>query len=454
MATAPVGNPEAVSTLASQAEETPDAQCVETLVRLVPKTRLFVLSCDDEVIEMVRSSAHSAARVACARDLDHLLDSLPNSDPDVLIIDGANHSMAATIERVARNFPDAVTVVIGTREESDELLQMAAAGRIFRFLLRPLSLGPVRLALAAAVQRCGERKGPKHRAETVADQAQPRSRSWVTLAALGSALAVMIGGVWAAATFLNDKAPPQTAVAAPAPSPPVPAAPPTLAAQAAPEAVPDAMQEQLRLAERALAEGRIAEAGGALELYRAILAQAPTNPGAQAGLRAIGDDLLARAEQSLLKEDPDEAQQALTLAREVDAENPRLSFVVTQLERERERRDLREQRLRRLVAEARGDMQNGNLLGLVAGGAVDALLEARKIDARDPEVVQGVRDLTVALADAVRKAAAAGDTQRARAYTTAAVRLGVSRQVLNGMEKALYESRQRDNAAANDIGPE
>jgi len=449
MATAPVGNLGSVSELASQVEEISDAQCVETLVRLVPKTRLFVLSCDDEVIELVRTAARAAARVACARDLDHLLESLPNSDPDVLIIDGVSNSMAATIERVARHFPDAVTVIIGTREESSELLQMAAAGRIFRFLLRPLSPGPVRLALAAAVARCSERKGSSvKRTPAAAPDAKPHRQSWTNIGALTAALLVMVGGgVWAAASFLSSKPQPQTAVAAPIPAP----LPPVKAAATVGS---DATQEPLRLAERALTEGRVVEAGGALELYRNILTQDPTNAGALAGIRAVGDELLARAEQSIVDENLDGAQQALTLVRDVDAENPRLAFVGTQLARERERRNLRQLRLRRLVDEARNDMQSGNLLGWVAGGAVDALLEARKIDPRDAEVVQGIRDLTGALADAVRKAAAAGDTQRARAYTTAAVRLGVSRQVLNGMERSLTESRQRDNAAVSDTGAE
>jgi hypothetical protein len=83
---------------------------------------------------------------------------------------------------------------------------------------------------------------------------------------------------------------------------------------------------------------------------------------------------------------------------------------------------------------------------------VDALLEARKIDPRDAEVIQGIRDLTVALADAVRKAAAEGNPSRARAYTTAAVRLGVSPAVLQTMQRSLTEARIRDNAAAPNAG--
>jgi hypothetical protein len=297
------------------------------------------------------------------------------------------------------------------------------------------------------VARCAERKGgsPSHRPTGAALESPPRKKRWGTLAALAAALLVAIGGAWIAINVLGTKPQPQAAAAAviPAPAPPAKVV-----------AAPDGAQTQLTAAAQALAAGRITETGGALELYRNILASDPNNAAARSGLHAVGDQLLTKAEQSLLEEDLDDVQAAIAQVREIDEENPRLSFLGTQLARERERQNLRQQRLRRLVAEARSDMQAGNLLGWVSGGAVDALLEARKIDPRDTEVVEGIHDLTAALVDATRKAAAAGDTQRARSYTTAAVRLGVSRQVLTGMERSLTESRLRDSAGANDVGAE
>jgi hypothetical protein len=185
----------------------------------------------------------------------------------------------------------------------------------------------------------------------------------------------------------------------------------------------------LALAGEALARGQSVNPGGALDLYRNILALDPDNAAARAGIRAVADQQLERAEGALVAESLEAAERAITLVREIDVAHPRLAFLDTQLTRERERRNLRQQRVRRLVEAAQADIQDGNLLGLVSGGAVDALIEARKLDSNDPSVVDGVRDMTAALADALRKASSS-DAARAQAYASAARKLGISSQVL------------------------
>jgi hypothetical protein len=385
------------------------------MVRQLPQTRLVVLSGDDQVIDLVRNAAQPGAKVASVRDLQHLMKSPPDGEPDVLIVDGVQLNVAATIEQLTRRFPEAVTIIVGTREESDELMQLAATGQIFRFLLRPLSPGPVRLVLASAIARRSERRGAGRGKERPGNDKSQRKHT-ATFVTLGVALFMMIGGLWAATTFLAPKkmAPP-----------PVPVA----LVQEAPPKV-DAAQSQLDQAAAALAEGRAVVPGGALELYRSVLAADATNAAALAGVRTIADQQLERAEAALVMENLDEAEQIIALVREVDADHPRLSFLDTQLTRERERRDLREQRVRRLVEAAQTEIQSGNLLGMVSGGAVDALLEARKLAPDDPGVAKGIRDLSQALAEALRKSFSTGDMSRVQAYAAAARRLGTLKQVM------------------------
>lgn len=413
MAIETVGRSLAASAAAGPVDSKNDSQGAETMVRQVAQTRLIVLSTDDQVIEMVRSAAQAVARVACARDLQHLMQSMPGAEPDVLVVDGANIELAPTIERLARNFPDVVTIIIGTKEESTELLQLAAAGQIFRFLLRPLSSGAVRLALSAAVAR---RKDPSRPAAAPA----PQKKSKAMFGVLALALVTMIGGLWAAMPMLAPKKVSKNVPLQPAPT----------AAQQTSSAG-DSVQTQLSLAEQAMKQGQTTAPGGAIEMYRNVLARDANNAAALAGIRAIADQQLERAEQALVAENLDEAQRALAMVRDIDAGHPRLQFLETQMTRERELRNLRQQQVRRLVESAQADMQSGNLLGLVSGGAVDTLIEARKLDSGDPAVVRAVRELTVALGGAVRKANAAGDTQRAQAYTSAARKLGISSQALS-----------------------
>jgi hypothetical protein len=398
------------------------------MARQVPQTRLVVLSSDDHVIDVVRNTAQPGASVVCARDLQHLLQSSPGDEPDVLIIDGLKVDVTARIERLAQRFPNTQAIVVGTRDESDELMQLAASGQIFRFLLRPLSAGPVRLAVAAAVARHGERKEFGRGAGAPAADKRPQ-KYLVTLGALGVALFLAIGGLWAATTFLTPKA--ETAPLAPVVSVPVAAS------------KPDSMQAELEQAAQALAQGQSLNPGGALDQYRSILALEATNSAALAGIRTIANQQLERAEAALLQEDLDEAERAIALVREVDVDHPRLGFLDTQLTRERERRDLREQRVRRLVEGAQVDIESGNLLGLVSGGAVDALLEAREIDPDDKGVARGIRDLTAALAEALRKSLSTGDMQRAQGYAAAARKLGTIREVLAaaGLPRNAFSTR-------------
>ena len=85
-------------------------------------------------------------------DLDHVAEKLSNLKPGVLVADTASTAdVASMVAQLTQHFPELVVVVAGKREDSAALMQLTAAGRIFRFLLTPLSHGQTRLALEAAV---------------------------------------------------------------------------------------------------------------------------------------------------------------------------------------------------------------------------------------------------------------------------------------------------------------
>ena len=410
------------------------------------QARLLLLSRDTDVVDVVRNAAQSVAQVAHARDLGDAARSHPDLDPGVVIVASMASDIAALIATVARRYPRALLVAVGTREEGSELMQLAAAGRIFRFLLLPLSFGPVRLTLASAVTQHLERKAVDRRPDVAPSGPTQERRSLISYLAVTAAVLASIGGLWFVSRMIVTKLPAPAASA-------VPIAAPTQVAV-------DPTAKLLARAAEALAQGNYLEPSSeaALDLYRAVLALDESNVAAQEGIRTIAEQFVQRAEQALIAEDLDAADGALAQARLVDAAYPRLGFLDTQLERERERRSLSQrrataQRVGVLMEEVRGEMRAGNLIGSKTGGALGPLLEARRLDPNNPMVVQSVRELNAAIADAVRLALTAGDTQRAQAFANASRRLGAGGQLLAAVERAVAENARRTASLAPPVAP-
>ena len=115
---------------------------------------ILVLSRDTNLVETVKKAAPRGVPVAFAPDLDHVAEKLSNLKPGVLVADTASTAdVASMVAQLTQHFPELVVVVAGKREDSSSLMQLTAAGRIFRFLLTPLSHGQTRLALEAAVKQ-------------------------------------------------------------------------------------------------------------------------------------------------------------------------------------------------------------------------------------------------------------------------------------------------------------
>ena len=113
---------------------------------------ILVLSRDANLVETVKKAAPRGVPVAFAPDLDHVAEKLSNLKPGVLVADTASTAdVASMVAQLTQHFPELVVVVAGKREDSSALMQLTATGRIFRFLLTPLSHGQTRLALEAAV---------------------------------------------------------------------------------------------------------------------------------------------------------------------------------------------------------------------------------------------------------------------------------------------------------------
>jgi TonB family protein len=410
---------------------------------------MLVLSRDAGLVETVRKAAPRGTPVTHSPDLDHIADKLPTLQPGVLLVDtGSTADVAAMVAQLTQHFPELVVVVAGKREDSGSLMQLTAAGRIFRFLLTPLSHGQTRLALEAALaQHLDLRASDQRRSSAVGGAGEEKKNYVVTYGALAAGLLVVIGGIWFGVTKFTGE-PTPTAVVQPSPAP-----------GAQPGGVPDRpdpVQAELALAKEAFAQGKFLEPAGesALDLYRNALALDPNSEAATAGIRSVVDKVLERAEASLTAERLEEAIRNIETARDIDASHPRLAFLDTQIARERERLKLSQaqevgNRVRTLVGQANDRMGNGRLIAPAGGSARDALIEARRLDPTDPTVAQGIRELSGMLTDEARKSLAAGKADEAQVFVNGARSLGSAGAQLAAVERSIADaSRSTQTAAA------
>jgi TonB family protein len=407
---------------------------------------ILVLSRDPNLVETVKKAAPRGTAVAPAPDLDHVAGKLSDLKPGVLVADTASTAdVAAMVAQLTQHFPELVVIVAGKREDSAALMQLTATGRIFRFLLTPLSHGQTRLALEAAVTQHQDLLAQGERLSAASGTTGGDNKNYVvTYGALAAGLLIVIGGIWFGVNKFTGE---------PAPPPVVQQQTPAGQPGGVPEKI-DPVQAELGLAKEAFAAGKYLEPAGdsALDYYRSALALDPNSAAAKEGIRDVVDKILERAEQSLTSEKLEDASRNIELARDIDPAHPRLAFLDTQMARERERIKLSQaadvaNKVKALVNSANDRMQNGRLVTPANASARDALMEARRLDATDPNVVQSVRDFAALLTEEARKSVAEGDLAEAQNYVNIVRQMGSAGAALAAVERQLADANRAAAAA-------
>jgi TonB family protein len=406
---------------------------------------ILVLSRDPNLVETVKKAAPRGTSVAPAPDLDHVAGKLSDLKPGVLVADTASTAdVAAMVAQLTQHFPELVVIVAGKREDSAALMQLTATGRIFRFLLTPLSHGQTRLALEAAVTQHQDLLAQGQRLSAASGTTGGDNKNYVvTYGALAAGLLIVIGGIWFGVNkFTGEPPPPVVQQQTPAGQP-----------GGVPEKI-DPVQAELGLAKEAFAAGKYLEPAGdsALDYYRSALALDPNSAAAKEGIRDVVDKILERAEQSLTSEKLEDASRNIELARDIDPAHPRLVFLDTQMARERERIKLSQaadvaNKVKALVNSANDRMQAGRLITPSNASARDALVEARRLDATDPNVVQSVREFAALLTEEARKSVAEGDLAEAQSYVTVVRQMGSAGAALAAVERQLADANRAASAA-------
>ncbi len=142
---APVGPFEVVDTAVES-----DGQDVS-----VEGVELMVLSGDSLLCEAVRDAVGGQWPVHPASDVESAIKLLAERPIGVLITDAAvdERGIASLTAELKRHVPELVTIVASKRSDAHLLINLINHGEVFRFLLKPVSIGQCRLWLASAVNR-------------------------------------------------------------------------------------------------------------------------------------------------------------------------------------------------------------------------------------------------------------------------------------------------------------
>jgi len=398
---------------------------------------MLVLSRDAALVDVVRRSVPRGTRVVAAPSLDQAAGQLPTLQPGVLLIDtNCATDIGSMVTQLSQHFPDMVVVVAGKSEDSQSLMRLTAAGQIYRFLLMPLSQGQTRLTLEAAFNRHEELGATTQRLSS-GGEGGGKKNYIMNYGLMGAGLVVVIGLIWFVMSWLaGDDAPTPTAdssVAAPS----------------------DPAASELALAKQALDAGKLIEPAGesALDLYRSALSINPGSQEAREGVRAVADKVLERGETALLAENLEEAIAAVELARDIQPDHPRLQFMDSQIQRERERIKLTQAaevgtKVSALLAQATQRMDANRLVTPPGSSARDSIAEARRLDPTDPAVLAANRDLINRVVSAAQQAASSGNADQAQSLATAARQMGYAGSGLAGIDRALADARNAATKSA------
>lgn len=347
----------------------------------LPRQRRIVALTRDETLaralEELALLGEDVVHVTATHDFAEALVAI---DAHIALVDAdaLERTPDTLVDQITTQFPDLRLIVAGHAREQSLLASRIAAGCVFRFVHKPASAQRLKLFVDAASRATESARLSQSQTVEVLREA-PAVSGGGERRKLRAALPWLLAGVAGIAALAPAVRFMGGGDEAAAPAPPAVAAPPPPSS--------DELDELLRSAEVAFTEGRL-----------------------------------------------DDAEGALSTARVRDPGNPRLAFLTSQLQRERERKaaeenrrlgaQARQERLRNLLLQANQRLDDGQLLEPGSDGALDLYFAALEIAPND-EGVRAFRDqLGARLVEAAAEKLEQGDVDGARTLLDGAGSLG------------------------------
>jgi serine/threonine-protein kinase len=115
---------------------------------------VLVLTKDEEFLTTVKDSARGMHNIIYANTLAQADDAVRNHKVGVAVIDAA--MVGSNVEKLTVHLrstePRLVAIVAGRRDDGEMLMDLINRGKVYRFLLKPVSPGRARLAIEASVK--------------------------------------------------------------------------------------------------------------------------------------------------------------------------------------------------------------------------------------------------------------------------------------------------------------
>ena len=115
---------------------------------------VLVLTKDEEFLTTVKDSARGMHNVIYANTLAQADDAVRNHKVGVAVVDAA--MVGSNVEKLTVHLrstePRLVAIVAGRRDDGEMLMDLINRGKVYRFLLKPVSPGRARLAIEASVK--------------------------------------------------------------------------------------------------------------------------------------------------------------------------------------------------------------------------------------------------------------------------------------------------------------
>lgn len=156
----PVLNPDKISAAANVGSQSID---------------VLVLTKDEEFLTTVRESSRGMHNVLHAHTLAQADDAVNKHKVGVAVLDAA--MLGSNVEKLTLHLrtivPRLVSIVAGRRDDGEMLMDLINRGKVYRFLLKPVSPGRARLAVEASVKHHLEAPDSAFKSADQAEQATP-----------------------------------------------------------------------------------------------------------------------------------------------------------------------------------------------------------------------------------------------------------------------------------------